>query len=144
MWKSSFSYAKSFNIPVSIALATLAHMIDVYEICFNTTNYLIFNMQDFRYCLWSSNLDYFGQLVSPAWTLLIMNINVLLAIPCGYYFLTVLINAIVLSFNFTLSGGIENEYHFIHKCATYNNICRVICIMRNVSTRNNICMISLP
>ncbi len=30
------SLTKSFNIPVSIALATLAHMINVYEICLNT------------------------------------------------------------------------------------------------------------
>ncbi len=61
------SHTKSFNIPVSIALATLAHMINVYDICLNTTNYPIFNMQDFRYCLWTSILDCFGQLVSPPW-----------------------------------------------------------------------------
>ncbi len=59
------SHTKSFNIPVSIALATLAHIINVYEICLNTTNYPIFNMQDFRYCLWTFILDSFGQLVSP-------------------------------------------------------------------------------
>ncbi len=59
------SNTKSFNIPVSIVLATLAHMINVYEICLNTTNYPIFNMQAFRYCLWTSILDCFGQLVSP-------------------------------------------------------------------------------
>ncbi len=59
------SYTKSFNIPVSIALATLAYMINVYEICLNTTNCSIFNMQDFIYCLWTSILDCFGQLVSP-------------------------------------------------------------------------------
>ncbi len=41
------SYKKSFNIPVSIAFATLAHMINVYEI----SNYPIFNMQGFIYCL---------------------------------------------------------------------------------------------
>ncbi len=29
------SHTKSFNIPVSIALATLAHIINVYEICLN-------------------------------------------------------------------------------------------------------------
>ncbi len=63
------SHTKSFNIPVSIALATLAHMINVYEIYLNTTNYTIFNMQDFRYCLWTSILDCFGQLVSPAWVI---------------------------------------------------------------------------
>ncbi len=39
------SYTKSFNIPVSIAFATLVHMINVYEICLNTTNYPILNMQ---------------------------------------------------------------------------------------------------
>ncbi len=38
------SHTKSFNIPVSIALATFAHMINVYEICLNTTNYLIFTI----------------------------------------------------------------------------------------------------
>ncbi len=59
------SHTKSFNIPVSITLATLAYMINVYEICLNTTNYPIFNMQDFRYCPWTSILDCFGQLISP-------------------------------------------------------------------------------
>ncbi len=58
-------HTKSFNIPVSIAINTLAHMINVYEICLNTTNYPIFNMQDFRYCLWTCILDCFCQLVSP-------------------------------------------------------------------------------
>ncbi len=58
------SQTKSFNIPVSLALATLAHMINVYEICLNTTNYPIFDMQDFRYCMWTFILDCFGQLVS--------------------------------------------------------------------------------
>ncbi len=61
------SHSKSFNIPDSITLATLAYMINMYEIYFNTTNYPIFNMQDFRYCLWTSILDCFGQLVSPPW-----------------------------------------------------------------------------
>ncbi len=50
------SYTKSFNIPVSFAFATLAYMINVYEICLNTTNYPIFNMQGFIYCLWTSIL----------------------------------------------------------------------------------------
>ncbi len=49
-------------MPVSVAHA---NMINVYEICLNNTNYLIFNMQDFRYCLWTSILVCFGQLVSP-------------------------------------------------------------------------------
>ncbi len=60
-------HMKSFNIPVSIALATLVHMINVYEIYPNATNYPIYNMQDFRFCLWTSILDCFGQLVSPRW-----------------------------------------------------------------------------
>ncbi len=60
------SHTKSFNIPVSIALATLAHMINVYDLCLNTTNYSIFNMQDFRYCLYTPILDCFGQLVSTS------------------------------------------------------------------------------
>ncbi len=60
------SHTKSFNIPLSIALATLAHMINVYEICLNRRKYPIFNMQDFIYCLWTSIMDdCFGQLVSP-------------------------------------------------------------------------------
>ncbi len=58
------SLTTSFNMPVSIALATLVRMINAYEKCLNTTNYPIFNMQDFRYCLWTSILDCFGQLVS--------------------------------------------------------------------------------
>ncbi len=53
------SYTKSFNIPVSIEFATLAHMINVYEICINTTNYPIFNMQGFIYWLWTSILKQF-------------------------------------------------------------------------------------
>ncbi len=61
------SHTKSFNIPVSIALATLANMINVYEICLNTTNYPIFNMEEFRYCMWTSILDCFGLLVSRPW-----------------------------------------------------------------------------
>ncbi len=60
------SHTKSFNIPVSIALAIPAHVINVYEICLNTTNYPVLNMQDFRYCLWTAILDCFGQLVSVA------------------------------------------------------------------------------
>ncbi len=61
------THTKSFYVSVSIALATLANMINVFEICLYTTNYLIFNMQDFRYCMWTSILECFGQLVSPPW-----------------------------------------------------------------------------
>ncbi len=57
------SYTKSFNIPVSIAFATLARMINVYKIYLNTTNYLIFNMQGFIYCLWTSILKLFWSAV---------------------------------------------------------------------------------
>ncbi len=53
------SYTKSLNIPVSIVFATPAHMINVYEICHNTTNYPIFDMQGFIYCLWTSILKLF-------------------------------------------------------------------------------------
>ncbi len=74
------SHTKSFNIPVSIALATLAHMINVYEICLNTTNYPIFNMQDFRYCLWTSIWNCFGQLVSPPCSL--QTVNAFFTILC--------------------------------------------------------------
>ncbi len=38
---------------------SLAHMLNVYmKMCLNTTNYPIFNMQDFRYRLCTSILDY--------------------------------------------------------------------------------------
>ncbi len=40
------SHTKSFNAPVSIALATPAHVINVYEICLNTTNYSICKISD--------------------------------------------------------------------------------------------------
>ncbi len=56
------SYTKSFNIPVSIAFATLAHMLNVYEICLNTTNYPIFNKQ--RLCILPVNLHFETVLVS--------------------------------------------------------------------------------
>ncbi len=57
--KMHISCTKSLNIPISIAFATLAHMINVYEICLNTTNYPIFNMQGFIYCLWTFILKLF-------------------------------------------------------------------------------------
>ncbi len=47
-------------MPVSIRLTTHAQMLNMYEICLNTTNYLIFNMQDFRYWLCTFMLDCFG------------------------------------------------------------------------------------
>ncbi len=53
------SYTKSFNMPVLIAFATLAHMINVSEIRLNTTNYPIFNMQGFIYYLLTSILKLF-------------------------------------------------------------------------------------
>ncbi len=59
------SYTKSINIPVSVAFATLPHMINVYEICLNTTNYPIFNMQGFIYCLWTSILKLFWSVGIP-------------------------------------------------------------------------------
>ncbi len=46
-------------------ITTLAHMLNGYEICLNRTNYPIFNMHDFIYCLCTTILDCFGQLVSP-------------------------------------------------------------------------------
>ncbi len=63
-----FSHTNSFNIPVSVgftALAHIMHMLNWYEICLNRTNYLIFNMPEFRYWLVTSMLDCIGQLVSP-------------------------------------------------------------------------------
>ncbi len=56
------SYTKSFYIPISIAFATLAHMLNVYEICLNTTNYPIFNKQ--RLCILPVNLHFETVLVS--------------------------------------------------------------------------------
>ncbi len=41
------SHTKSFNIPVSIALATLAHIINVYEIFLSTTK--LFDIQYARF-----------------------------------------------------------------------------------------------
>ncbi len=38
------SHTNFFNIPVSIGLTTLAHMLNGYEICLNTSNYLFFNI----------------------------------------------------------------------------------------------------
>ncbi len=56
--KTHISNTKSFNIRVSIRLTTLPHMLNGYEICLNTTNYPIINMQDFIYWLyiWHSNM----------------------------------------------------------------------------------------
>ncbi len=45
---------KSFGTPVSIGLAAPAHMQNRHEVCLNTTNYVIFNMQDFRCWLYTS------------------------------------------------------------------------------------------
>ncbi len=52
---SKHTFHISFKIPVSIDL--LAHMLNGDDISLNTTNYSIFNMQDFRNWLWSSMLD---------------------------------------------------------------------------------------
>ncbi len=67
--KMYISHTKSFNI--SFALATLAHMLNMYEICLNTTNYLIFNIFKIsdiacRPPFWTV----FGQLVSPPWIMI--------------------------------------------------------------------------
>ncbi len=45
--KTNVSHITSFNIHTSIGLTTLTHMLNGYEICINTTNYLIFNLQYF-------------------------------------------------------------------------------------------------
>ncbi len=66
--KTHISHTISFNIPVSFGLTTLSHMLNSYKICLNTTNYLIFIMQDFIYWLWTSIVDCFGQLVSQLCT----------------------------------------------------------------------------
>ncbi len=50
---------------------------DKYEIWLNTTNYPIFNMQDFRYWLCTSILDCFGQVVSPLLEVLVQTIGLL-------------------------------------------------------------------
>ncbi len=57
---------KFFNIPASIGLNLFAHIINGYDICLKTTQYPIVNMQDFRYWMCTSTLDYFGQLVLMA------------------------------------------------------------------------------
>ncbi len=57
------SHTKSFNIPVSIALATLAHMINVYEICINTTN-LLYDIQYARFQILPVDLNFETVLVS--------------------------------------------------------------------------------
>ncbi len=58
-------HTKSFNIRVSIELTTLAHMLNVNEICLIRPNNAIFNVKDFKYWLCTSVLECFGQLVSP-------------------------------------------------------------------------------
>ncbi len=73
----SISHAKSFNTHVSTARATLAQMINVYEICVNTTHSPIFNMQGFICCRWTSILDCFGQLASLPGYSVTYNTNVL-------------------------------------------------------------------
>ncbi len=86
--------------------AILAHMINVYAICLNTTNYPIFNMQYFRYCLWTSILDYFGQLVSP---------------PCCtflYHLHTHSNNNIIYVWR---GGGVQHNEHSWGKGNNYNN-----------------------
>ncbi len=72
-----FTYNKSFNLASSISHATLLHIFNGYDICLNTTNYLIFNMQDFRNGLWFSVLNlfwsggipsmYYLQVFIPSW-----------------------------------------------------------------------------
>ncbi len=117
------SHTKSFNIHISIALATLAHMINVYEICLNTTHFLIFKLQYFRYCLWTSILDCFGQLVSPPWISYISqannlnypcvhqpSLNMLFSIICQYdYFISPTFWSYLL-FSKTNSKKCSNDY----------------------------------
>ncbi len=59
--------------------ATLAHMLNWYEICLNRTNYPVFNMQDFRYWLYTSFLFCVGHMVSQhcnAFPITVLYINV--------------------------------------------------------------------
>ncbi len=65
--KPYISRNKSFNIDVSIWLSTLAHILNVYHISLNITNYPIFNMQSFSNGLLSSSWNCFDQVVSPQW-----------------------------------------------------------------------------
>ncbi len=59
--KIHISHTKSFNIPISIGLTTLAHALNGYEIsCLNTTNYAI------SVCK-ISDIGY----ISPFWTVLV-------------------------------------------------------------------------
>ncbi len=58
-------HTKSFNMPVSYGLTTVAHLLNGYEVCLNTTNCLIVNMSKFRYWMCTSILDYFGSCSIP-------------------------------------------------------------------------------
>ncbi len=70
-------------------LATLSYMLYGYEICLNTTNYLIFNMQDFIYWLCTSILNCFSQIVTPLiwWMLKFQVILLTLSLIYIYLFL---------------------------------------------------------
>ncbi len=57
--RTHVSQNKTSNIYISIWLATLAHILNKYDISLNAINYLIFNKEDFRDGLWSSMLDLF-------------------------------------------------------------------------------------
>ncbi len=48
-------------------LVILTHILNGYDISLNTTNYLIFNMQDFRNGVWFTMLDMFWSHGSPLW-----------------------------------------------------------------------------
>ncbi len=57
---------KTFNTLALIWLATLAHILNGYDISLNTKNYSLCNIQYVRYGLQTSIMDCCGQLVSQA------------------------------------------------------------------------------
>ncbi len=69
------------QIPSIYTIGLAHHMLNEYEQCFNTTNYPIFNMQEFKYWLCSCILDCFCSNTGCAlafWTILVQILAVLL------------------------------------------------------------------
>ncbi len=101
--KIHISYTKSFNVPVSIAFATLAHMINVYEICLNTTNYVVFNMQGVIYRLWTSILKLFWSADIP--TVIVSGVFMAWAgVGCGTWIIVTVVCIIIKRSNSKCSG----------------------------------------
>ncbi len=110
MSKRTFHIQTPLDYLFQIGLTTLTHMLNGYEVCFNTTNYLIFNMQYFRYWLSTSILYYFCQLISPQ---CVMHLNPLIIFH--FCLLLVLCN---ISCLFQLLSSIPSYRSYI-KCHEY-------------------------